>query len=116
MDHWLSAPFDLSKCSPDVRGRRAIHAVASGRRGAERGNGGVSPDLMPRLGVTDWILLLTRCTMCNGLLAQASAAEVVRVPPKRCTINADSPSAQHAARFIGNELTMSGSHGLSQAR
>lgn len=37
---------------------------------------------MPRLGVTDWIRPLTRCTMCNGLLAQASAAEVVdRVPP-----------------------------------
>jgi SHS2 domain-containing protein len=49
---------------------------------AERGNGGVSPDLMPRLGMTDWIRPLTRCTMCNGLLAQASAAEVVdRVPP-----------------------------------
>jgi hypothetical protein len=82
MDHWLSAPFDLSKCSPGVRGRQAVHVVASGRRGAERGNGGVSPDLMPRLGVTDWIRPLTRCTMCNGLLAQASAAEVVdRVPP-----------------------------------
>ena len=39
MDHWLSAPFDLSKCSPGVRGRQAVHAVASGRRGAERGNG-----------------------------------------------------------------------------
>jgi divalent metal cation (Fe/Co/Zn/Cd) transporter len=36
---WLSAPFDLSKCSPGVRGRQAVHAVASGRRGAERGNG-----------------------------------------------------------------------------
>jgi hypothetical protein len=46
MDHWLSAPVDLSKCSPGVRGRQAVHAVASGRRGAERGNGGVSPDLM----------------------------------------------------------------------
>jgi hypothetical protein len=59
MDHWLSAPFDLSKCSPGVCGRQAVHAVASGRRGAERGNGGVSPDLMPRLGVTDWIRPLT---------------------------------------------------------
>jgi hypothetical protein len=47
MDHWLSAPFDLSKCSPGVRGRQAVHAVASGRRGAERDNGGVSPHLMP---------------------------------------------------------------------
>jgi divalent metal cation (Fe/Co/Zn/Cd) transporter len=44
MDHWLSAPFDLSKCLPGVRGRQAVPAVASGRRGAERGNGGVSPD------------------------------------------------------------------------
>jgi hypothetical protein len=39
MDHWLSAPLDLSKCSPGERGRQAVHAVASGRRGAERGNG-----------------------------------------------------------------------------
>jgi hypothetical protein len=30
MDHWLSAAFDLSKCSPGVRGRQAVHAVASG--------------------------------------------------------------------------------------
>jgi hypothetical protein len=33
---YRSAPFDLSKCSPGVGGRQAVHAVASGGRGAER--------------------------------------------------------------------------------
>jgi uncharacterized protein with PIN domain len=72
---------------------------------------------MSRLGVTDLIRPLTRCTMSNGILAQASAAEVVdRVPPgplyhqRRFTVRTA------CARSIGKELTMSGSHGLSQAR
>jgi hypothetical protein len=112
MDHWLSAPFDVEMfagCTwPLSRPRRSF-----GKTWAERGNGGVSP-LMPRLGVTDWIRPLTRCTMCNGLLAQPKWSTASH--RERCTISADSPSAQHAARSIGKELTMSGSHGLSEAR
>jgi hypothetical protein len=85
--------------------------------GPSRGNGGVSPDLVPQLGVTDWIRLLTRCTMCNGLLAQASAAEVVdRVPPGTLYHQRRFTVCTASARSIGKELTMSGSHGLSQAR
>jgi hypothetical protein len=101
---------------------RGKHAAAdhvpARRRGPRSGEWpGCRRSGRARLGVTDWIRSLTGCTNATDCpLRHRRPKWSTASHRERCTISADSPSKQHAARSIGRELTMSGSHGLSQAR